>query len=127
MKISTSSGAANFASDLFRRGPLTISSIPKSVEEEPNSGNSTELKRSATNEEKELSQLCCPLKNKTHENKSGNNSTSFNRSRLCPPTIQVQKLPQALGLPMRRGDFATASDQGLENKRDSLLLLVTQE
>ena len=34
----------NFTGDIFRRGSL-LSSVPKSVEEEPNSGNSTSERR----------------------------------------------------------------------------------
>lgn len=36
---------ANFSGDFFGRSTLTKSSVPKSVEEEPNSGDSTDVKK----------------------------------------------------------------------------------
>ena len=90
--------SATFSVDMFRRSPLTISSIPKSVEEEPNSGNSTKQLRHKTEEG-----VLQPNKMQEFVEQLANKKTST-------LTLNTLKGP-ALGIAILRGD-ANISDQG---------------
>ena len=109
------SGTANFSGSMFGRGPLTISSVPKSVEEEPNSGNSTRVRKEIIHSnEKVLSQFEA-LKNKTEECNHQVGTSAGSSSLL--PSITVHEGP-AKGISILR-DTANISDQGLQ--RDSFM------
>ena len=105
--------SANFSGDMFGRGPLARSSVPKSVEEEPNSGTSTEVKQ-VLSIEKKLSQFYLRQQNKTEE---FGWTDELQSSSQTTHSIKVKTGP-ALGVAIPR-DNANISDQGMQ--RNSLM------